>query len=304
MTSIVTNQSAVTAYNNYSRTNTALSRTTERLSSGLRINRAAEDAAGLAISESFRLQIKGVSGAQSNIDNALNFLNTADGYLQNIADIMGRMEELAVEYGDATKSDPEGNGDSGDLAAVNTEFRQLVSELNAVVGTGEDDATNNARARYNGVPIFTAAGRDFQIGPDAGEIFRVEEDALDLVNGNDFGNFQDLLNFDTDTGVLEAGDPEDATVGTIAVVQAASDEISSFRALLGSYQSRLQFGQTGLGNYGENISAAESRIRNADLALESTNFARRQILTQAGLAMIAQANTMPQNVLQLLNQQG
>lgn len=300
MSRIVTNQSAVTVFKNLSRSESNMNNSMERLASGLRINRAADDAAGLAISESFRAQIKGSNMAAENINNAIFFINTADGYLQNISDILGRLEELSVEYGDATKADPNGDGDSGDLHNINVEFRQLVSELSSIIGDGSVDPANNARAKYNGAAIFTNAQRDFQIGPDAAQIFRIAEDKLDLANGGDFASLQDLMAFDTESGIVEVGDPDDVTVGTIASVQTAIGEISSFRALMGSYQSQLQFTLTGLQNYSENISAAESRIRNVDVAMETTSFARYQIMTQSGTAMLAQANALPQNVLQLL----
>jgi len=301
MARIVTNQSAVTVFKNLTRLEVGMNSSMERLASGLRINRAADDAAGLAISESFRAQIKGSNMAAENINNAIFFINTADGYLQNISDILGRLEELAVEYGDATKADPNGDGDSGDLHNINVEFRQLVSELSSIIGDGTIDPANNARAKYNGAAIFTGgADRDFQIGPDAAQIFRIDDGKLDLANGDDFASLQELMAFDTETGVITPGDPDDVEAGDIATVQTAIGEVSSFRALMGSYQSQLQFTLTGLQNYAENISAAESRIRNVDVALETTSFARYQIMTQSGTAMLAQANALPQNVLQLL----
>jgi flagellin len=302
MAQIVSNQGSISAYKNYSRSDSALSAATSRLSSGVRIQRAADDPAGLAISETFRLQLRGVGAAEGNIDNALNFLNTADSWLQNVSDILGRMEELAVQYGDATKSDPENSGDSGDLANINIEFRQLVAELNAIVGTGETGAANNARAKYNGAAIFTEAQRDFQVGPDAGQIFQTIEGQLDLLSSDQFENLQELLNFDAESYVIEPGEADDTTSGTLFTVQESNAEVSSFRSLLGAVQSQLQFIKTGLAGYSENLSAAENRIRNVDLAQEISNYTRQQILTQAGLAMIAQANTQPQNVIQLLGQ--
>jgi flagellin len=286
MARIVTNQSAVTVFKNLTRSESGMMGSMERLASGLRINRAADDAAGLAISESFRAQIKGSNMAAENINNAIFFINTADGYLQNLSDILGRLEELAVQYGDATKSDPAGDGTEGDLYNINIEFKQLAAELNSIV---------TERAKYNSAAIFTADARNFQVGPDAGQVFQIEEDTLDL---SSFENLGELMEWEDST--IEVGEQGESDVGTIATIQGAIGEVSSFRALMGSYQSQLQFTLTGLQNYSENISAAESRIRNVDVALETTSFARYQIMTQAGTAMLAQANALPQNVLQLL----
>jgi flagellin len=305
MPRIVTNQSAVTVYKNLSRSENALDASMERLASGLRINRAADDAAGLAISESFRAQIKGANMAIENINNAINFINTADGYLQNVSDILGRMEELAVQFGDATKADPEGTLDSGDLHNINVEFWQLCTELTAIIGDGSTGVDNFARAKYNAAAIFTDQPRDFQVGPDAGQIFSIPAGSLDLANDTQFEQLQILMNDyftagDTVGEPIALGEYGDSTVGTLAEIQGAIAQVSSFRALMGSYMSQLRFTMAGLQNYSENISAAESRIRNVDVALEATNLARNQILVQAGTAMLAQANQLPQNVLQLL----
>ena len=257
MARIVTNVSSLTVYKSYSRNNRNMAASAERLATGLRINRAADDAAGLAISETMRVQVKGSDMAVENINNAINFINTADGYLQNISDILGRMEELAVEYVDGTKS-------TADKGNINVEFLKLSEELNSISTT---------RAKFNGKNIFSNMAITLQVGPDAGQTFVIASASRDVTSVTAF------------TTVAVAGGVS-AGVG-VGAVQNAVAAISTFRATLGSYQSQLQFTQAGLENYSENIAAAESRIRNVDVAKESTAFSRYQIQVQASTAMLA-----------------
>ena len=271
MARIVTNSSALTVYKNYNRNNSMLAKSAERLATGLRINRASDDAAGLAISENMRAQIKGTDMAIENIQNSINFINTADGYLQNISDILGRLEELAVEYTDGTKS-------TTDLSNIDVEFIKLTSELNLTYST---------RAKFNGTNIFTGTNLIIQVGADGGQTFQINQIDRQL---SALVGFQSLAVVGG-TSLLSS---------TVAEVQTAINNVSRFRATLGSYQSQLQFTQAGLENYSENIAASESRIRNVDVAKESTSFSRFQIQVQASTAMLAQANALPQNVLQLL----
>jgi flagellin len=260
MARIVTNSNAVTVFKNYNRAQVGLASSAEKLATGLRINRASDDSAGLAISETMRADIKGSNMAAENINNANSFINTADGYLQNLNDIMGRLEELSIEYSDFTKS-------ATDLANLNSEFTALKAKASDIL-------TN---AEYNGATIFTSAARDIAIAADG---------TTQAVTG------LSPTNVNTKLTALN--------ISTASTVTAANTEVSTMRGDLGASQSKLNFTLIGLENYVENVSAAEGRIRNVDMAKETTNFSKYQILSQAGLAMLGQANASSQSVLQLL----
>jgi flagellin len=240
--------------------NKSLSRSLEKLSTGLRINRASDDAAGLAISENMRAQVKGTDAAVDVIANATNYINTADGYMQTANDMLNRMEELAVAYNDGTKS-------QSDLDNLQAEFDALNEELTTNI---------DAQAKFNGDAIFSDSDRVFQVGANEGEEFTVTAT----------GTISDMV------GSLDITD--------LDTIKDASTAVSTVRADLGAAQSQLNFKSSALQNYSENISAAEGRIRNADMAKESSTFAKNQILVQASTAMLAQANSTTQNVLSLL----
>jgi len=263
MSRIVTNTSADLVYMYYQQNNTALSNSLEKLSSGLQINRASDDPAGLAISENERLQENGTNAANDVIANANNYINTADGYLQTVNDMLGQMEQLAVSYNDSTKS-------ANDQTDLTTEFGALESEMNNIT----------SQAEFNSVMLFQSAGNDmtFQVGADNADTFTIAA-----------------------TGTITS------MVSTIAIndissIQAATQSVATTRAGLGADQIQLNYQATAQMNYETNISAAESRIRDVDVAQEATIYAKEQILTQSSTAMLAQANASPQNVLSLLRQ--
>ena len=256
MARIVTNSSALTVFKNYNRAGVGLASSAEKLATGLRINRASDDAAGLAISETLRAQVKGANMAGENIANANAFINTADGYLQNVSDILGRLEELAIEYADPTKS-------TGDKANLSVEFTALKNQISSI----------GSSAKYNGLQIFN------------GSLSGLAVDA----NGTTLG-----------VDGLTALSGLTASITAVSTVQADINTISTQRGTLGASQSRLNYTLIGLENYSENVAAAEGRVRNTDMASETTNFAKYQILNQAGLAMLGQANAASQSVLRLL----
>jgi flagellin len=260
MARIVTNSSAITVFKNYNRAQVGLSSSAEKLATGLRINRASDDSAGLAISETMRAQIKGSSMAVENINNANSFINTADGYLQNVNDILGRLEELAIEYVDFTKS-------ATDLANLNSEFTALAGKATDIL----NDAT------YNGAPIFSDTAREIAINAE--------------------GVLQQVTGLDPTTVLAGLAT---LSISSPANVMTTNTTVSSMRGDLGASQSMLSYTLIGTENYVENISAAEGRIRNVDMAKETTTFSKYQILSQAGLAMLGQANASSQGVLQLL----
>lgn len=255
MARIVTNSSAISVYKNYNRAQVGLASSAEKLATGLRINRASDDAAGLAISETLRAQVKGSNMAIENIANANSFINTADGYLQNVSDILGRLEELAVEYADPTKADT-------DKTNLKTEFDALTGQVG-----------NINSQQYNGLTIFN------------GNLSGLAVDA----NGGTLG--VDGLASISVSGV---------SITSVSSVKTAINTVSGQRGTLGASQSRLNYTLIGLENYSENVAAAEGRIRNTDMAKETTNFSKFQILSQAGMAMLGQANASAQSVLQLL----
>jgi flagellin len=264
MSRIVTNASALTVYKDYSQNNKALTGALGKLASGLAINTAADDPSGLAISEDMRLAIGGTNQAIANISNASNFLNTADGYLQTVNDMLGRMEELAVEYGQGTNS----ANDQTDLAA---EFNDLYTQIAAY-----------SNASFNGKQVFGGATFTFQVGANAADTFTTASMSL----------MTTLL-----TGVSTSAT---GITSTVTQLQTATDAVATLRGALGGNIGQLSYLSTAEQNYSVNISSSESSIRDVDVAQESTTYAKEQILVQSSTAMLAQANAVPQNVLTLL----
>jgi flagellin len=261
MSRIVTNSSANLVYMYYQQNNSTLSSSLEKLSSGLQINRASDDPAGLAISENERLQTNGANAANNVIANANNFINTADGYLQTVNDMLGQMEQLAVSYNDSTKS-------GSDQTDLTDEFTALENEMNNITSQSE----------FNSVQLFQATGSNltFQVGADSADIFNIATTG-------------------TITSMVST-----LAINNITAIQAATQSVASTRANLGADQIQLNYQSTAQMNYSTNISAAESRIRDVDVAQEATDYAKDQILVQSSTAMLAQSNASPQNVLMLL----
>jgi flagellin len=260
-----TNVEAFNAHRNLSLTSMALSKSMEKLSSGLRINRAADDAAGLAISEGMRAQIRGTAQAQRNAQDGISMVQTAEGALNEMHSILQRVRELAVQWANGTLS-------TSDQAKITAEVAQLTAELDRI----RDSAT------FNGIVLFgatTATTVTLQVGPN-GNI-----DASN--NTNRIGVNLVALSFGTISMDL-------------AQVDLALSSVSGARADLGAVQNRLEHAVANLGVSQENLSAAESRIRDVDVAQEMVNFTRLQILSQSGTAMLAQANLGAQGVLTLL----
>ena len=264
MSRINNNTNANTVFKNYSRNTSMQTSSMEKLATGLRINRASDDAAGLAISETLRREIKDTNVAVDNVANATNFVNVADGYLQTVHDVLGRMSELATRAGDGTLS-------ATDRSNIKTEYDKLNSEVTNIGTNG----------KFNGSQIFNGVARQFTIDN----------------NGNTFNISTVSMGAVAAPGGMTAG--SDGTA-ELALVTAEVGIIATQRASLGAEQSQLNFKTTGLQNYSENASMAESRIRDVDVAKESTNLSKAQILVQASTAMLAQANQSSQGVLALL----
>ncbi len=264
---INTNIEAFNAHRQLVGTQTAMSQSMEKLSSGLRINRAADDAAGLAISEKMRAQINGIDRAHQNAMDGISMVQTGEGALNEVHSILQRVRELAVQYNNGTLS-------TADRAAITAEITQLSAEVGRIVDT----------TQFNGISLLSGgASVTFQVGANAGE-------TITLNNANLGGTYFDSV-FSTGFGVS----------ADITSMDKAINSIADVRATYGAAQNRLEHTITNLGTYQENLSAAESRIRDVDVAAEMVNFTKYQILSQSGTSMLAQANQLPQSVLKLLS---
>jgi len=263
------NIGAFNAYRNLSVTNSQMSKSLEKLSSGFRINRAADDASGLARSEGLRAEIRGTQVAVRNAQDGVSFVQTAEGALDEVHGILQRMRELAVSAANGTS----------DGAAEQAEVDELVKELDAI-GT---------RTTFNGETVFSATAKNFHVGAGSS----TTANRISVTTGALSSVSLAVTSVDLDTS--------DATATTaIGPIDAAIAEVSTTRSTLGAAQNRLESTVRNLSVAAENLSAAESRIRDTDMAQEMVQFTRSQILQQAGTAMLAQANQAPQSVLSLL----
>ena len=254
----------------------------EKLSSGERINRAGDDASGLAVSEKMRSQIRGLNQASKNIQNGVSFIQTTEGYLTETTDILQRVRELAVQSANGIYSDE-------DRMQIQVEVSQLVAEVDRIA----------SQAQFNGMNMLTGrfaqagdAVMQFQIGANVDQNARVfigtmTATALGL-KGAQGGDEQ-----------ISISTPDEANM-TLAAVDAALTNVTKQRADLGAYQNRFEMAAKGINIAAENTQAAESRIRDTDMAKEMMEFTRTNVLSQATQSMLAQANQQPQQVLQLL----
>ncbi len=277
------NIAAQNAYRNLSVTDGQMGKSLEKLSSGFRINRAADDAAGLSISEGLRSQIGGLKVAVRNAQDGISVVQTAEGALTETHSILQRMRDLSVQASST------GSQDTDARTAAQTEFTQLNAELDRI-------ATTTA---FGGQKLLDPSGAytgTFQVGANTASADQI---AVDLGTAA-FGGVTAVTGFDsTGLGVVSL----DLVTGASAAITAIDDAIkgiSTARATLGAYQNRFEHTINNLNVAVENLSASESRIRDTDMASEMVSFTRSQILTQAGTSMLAQANQAPQNVLSLL----
>ena len=278
--------SAMFAQNQLKHNNLTLNKNIEKLSSGLRINRAGDDASGLAVSEKMRAQIRGLNQASRNAENGISFIQTSEGYLQESQDIMHRMRELAVQSANGIYTDE-------DRMQIQVEVSQLVDEIDRIASHAQFNGMNMLTGRFaadNGENTVTAS-MWFHIGANMDQRERV---FIGTMTADGLGVRQvgtgDTLTIET---------PEDAN-RSIGTIDAALKKINKQRADLGAYQNRLEHAVRGIDVGAENLQAAESRIRDVDMAKEMVDYTKNQILQQSGTAMLAQANTKTQSVLQLL----
>jgi flagellin len=265
---INTNIEAFDAHRQLEQTNNKLQRSMQRLSSGYRINTAADDAAGLAISEKLRAQIAGLAQANRNAADAVSLVQTAEGQLNEVHAMLQRVRELAVEYRNGTLS-------TTDRTAIQSEINQLACEVQRI-GTS---------AQFNGIPLLNGQVTvTFQVGANDGEDISITTATLwgTAVTTQAFG-----LNITNSADISEIDD--------------AINSISAMRAQYGAVQNRLEHVINNLEIYQQNLTASESQIRDVDMASEMAQLTKLQVLQQAGSSMLSQANQQPQSVLKLLN---
>jgi flagellin len=358
------NVAAFNAWRNLTVTDSQMNKSLEKLSSGLRVNRAADDAAGLAISEKMRSQVRGLMQASRNAQDAISLIQTAEGALVEVHSILQRMRELAVQASTDGLTD-------GDRAKIVTEFSQIKAEIDRIAGTTTfngvnllqgglgssvgsvgtglvpsagvanivstgaaagtytlsyvqatgvmtlSDGTNSQNITVSAPSGFNTSVVDFtafnvQVSVNANltaniaanNTFAVSSGAASVLVGANAGDTISVTVGDMRVGALSltasAVNTVAASSTALSALDAAIGTVSTQRANLGAYQNRLEHTIANVGVAAENLSAAESRIRDVDMALEMTQFTRHQILIQAGTAMLAQANMKPQAVLQLL----
>jgi flagellin len=277
---INTNVMSLNSQRVLNRTNNQMQTALERLSSGLRINRAKDDAAGLAIANRFTSQIRGLEQANRNANDGISMVQTAEGALDEIGNMLQRMRELAVQSRNDTVS-------AADKASLSDEFKELKAEISRVIQSTEFNNTNL---------LGNTQTLTLQVGDQAGGNFQINVSVTNLSTGNvsGGGGLKSVLAAANSIGTSNLAS------SNMAMLTTAIDNISAKRADFGAKQSRLESTIRNNENIIENQSAARSRIMDADFARETANLTRTQILQQAGTAMLAQGNAVPQNVLSLL----
>jgi flagellin len=282
---INSNISAMNAYRNLSATDKSMSGSLEKLSSGLRINKAADDAAGLSISQGLQSQIGGLKVASRNAQDGVNVVQTADGALNETGAILQRMRDLAVQASNG------GSQDTDAQAAANTEFLELNKELDRISQTTKFGSQAILGGTYNGT---------FQVdsGTGTGSTIGVDLSSTGALSGLTITGFS-AASLGTSVGGVDLTSTTNA-IATIKVLDDAIKGVSTVRATLGAYQNRFEHTITNINVAVENLSASKSAITDTDMAQEMTNFTKSQILQQAGTSMLSQANQSAQGVMKLL----
>ena len=279
------NMSSMYANRTLGVSNSQLAGNIEKLSSGQRINKAGDDASGLAVSEKMRSQIRGLNQAERNIQNGVSFIQTTEGYLSETTDILQRIRELAVQSANGIYTDE-------DRMQIQVEVSQLVAEVDRIA----------SQAQFNGMNMLTgafardsAAGRvmQFQIGAN---VDQNEQVFIGTMTAQSLG----LTGTQGSDERISIATPDAANM-SIASLDNAMKSVNRQRADLGAYQNRFEIAAKGIAVAAENLQAAESRIRDSDMASEMVEYTKNQILTQSGTAMLVQANSQSQNVLRLLS---
>ena len=280
------NMSAMFAQRTLGQTNVYTQKNIEKLSSGLRINRAGDDASGLAVSEKMRSQIRGLNRASANAQDGISFIQVAEAYLQETTDIMQRIRELAVQASNGIYS-------AEDRMQIQVEVSQLVAEVDRIASSAQFNGMNMLTGRFarEGGENAVTGSMWFHIGANMDQRIRVY---IGTMTAHALG-VRDLS--DNRTMTIETAEDANHSIGTI---DEALKKINKQRADLGAYQNRLEMAVVGIDIAAENLQASESRIRDADMAKQMVEYTRNQILNQSGTAMLAQANSNTQLVLSLL----
>ncbi|MBN1520660.1 MAG: flagellin [Spirochaetales bacterium] len=277
------NMSAMYASRSLGVTQSELNKNMEKLSSGMRINRAGDDASGLAVSEKLRSQIRGLNQATKNIENGVSFIQTTEGYLQESQDILHRLRELSVQSANGIYT-------AEDRMQIQVEVSQLVDEINRIASHAQFNGMNLLTGRFSrngGTQVM-----QLQVGANMDQNERIY---IGTMTAQALG----LEKIQGTEETISIEDPEAAN-RAIGMLDAALRTVSQQRADLGAYQNRFEMAAKGVAIAAENLQAAESRIRDTDMANEMVNYVKNTILSQAGGAMLAQANTRTQSVMQLL----
>lgn len=278
------NISALNTLNKLTANTNAAQSSLEKLSSGLRINKAADDAAGLAISQKMQAQINGLDTASSNAQDGISLIQTSEGSLSESQSILQRMRELAVQANNGTNS-------TTDVGQLQKEADQLAQDLDRIsTNTNFNTLTTLSDAASGNGSLFSAGGVMLQIGADSGQALTIT-----LSDVSTAGVTASGLGVANGTGAIALN-----TGNSITLIQTAIDSVSSMRAKLGAYQNRLDHTINNLTVESENLTSASSQITDVDMAAEMTNYTKNNILVQSAEAMLAQANQLPQGVLSLL----
>jgi flagellin len=279
---IQNNVEAFNAHRQLTGTASKAAKAMEKLSSGYRVNRAADDAAGLAISEKMRGQIGGLAQAQRNAQDAVSLVQTGEGALNEVHSMLQRVRDLKVQYSNGTL-------ESSDKISISAEVQQLGKEIKDIT----------TKTEFNGIALLTAGNVTFQVGAEAADTIQLTKTEMSAAVGSsgtgglaaviDVGSAATTAAADTAFGALALGDIDEMI-----------KNVSNARSTFGAVQNRLEHRLNNLSTYQENLVASESRIRDVDMAAEMVNFTKLGILQQAGTSMLAQANQSPQGVLSLL----
>jgi flagellin len=279
------NMSAINANRVLGNKTVDLTKSMEKLSSGQRINRAADDASGLAVSEKMRSQIRGLNQAERNIQNGVSFIQTTEGYLQESQDILHRLRELSVQSANGIYSDE-------DRMQIQVEVSQLIDEVNRIA----------SHAEFNGMKLLEGDFADTGVENEGGLVLHVGanvDQSERIYIGSMTAESLGLQGAQGAEDTLTIATPEDANRALLRIDDAMKT-VNKQRADLGAYQNRFEMAAKGVAIASENMTASESRIRDANMAAEMVEYTKNQILTQASTAMLAQANVRSQSVMQLL----
>ena len=281
---IQNNVEAFNAHRQLTGTAAKAAKAMEKLSSGYRVNRAADDAAGLAISEKMRGQIGGLAQAQRNAQDAISLVQTGEGALNEVHSMLQRIRDLKVQYSNGTL-------ETADKQAISAEVQQLGKEISDIT----------TKTEFNGIKLLTSGSVTFQVGAESADtITLTKTDMAAAIGSAGTGGLSGIIDIGAAASVAAADTLFASATMSLDVIDEAIKNVSNARSTFGAIQNRLEHRLNNLSTYQENLVASESRIRDVDMASEMVNFTKLGILQQAGTSMLAQANQTPQNVLSLL----